>query len=137
MAQSDYYPMGAEHDPNAPYNERETELKKVKLDVYLTIHKVVEIETDKYYKFAGEVNDGEYLPPSIEFDEQEIGSDFLIYTTLPHELARLIEQGIANRWNLANTAARIMSHTMHAKRLLAKRLTEVSVPPLRKCYNEN
>ena len=100
MAQSDYYPMGAEHDPNAPYNEREPELKKVKLDVCLTIHKVVEVETDKYYKFPGEINDGEYLPPSIEFDEQEIKNDFLEQITLPHRLALLVEQGIANKWNL-------------------------------------
>ena len=100
MAQSDYYPAGAEHDPNAPYNEREPEFKKLKLDVYLTIHKVVEIETDKYCKFAGEINDGEYLPPSIEFDEQEIGNDFLEQTVLPHELAHLVEQGKVTMWDL-------------------------------------
>ena len=100
MAQSDYYPAGAEHDPNAPYNEREPELKKVKLDVYLTIHKVVEVETDKYYQFAGEINDGEYLPPMIEFDEQEIENDFLSYTTLPHELARLVDEGVVGKWDL-------------------------------------
>lgn len=104
MNRNSNYPPGAEHDPNAPYNEREPEKKKVKLDVYLTIHKVVEIETDKYYKFDGEINDGEYLPPKIEFDEQEIENDFLSYTTLPHELARLVEQGIANRWNLKDAS---------------------------------
>ena len=102
MAQSDYYPMGAEHDANAPYNEREPEKKKVKLDVCLTIHKVVEIETDKYYKFAGEINDGEYLPPSIEFDEQEIENDFLEQTTLPHQLAQLVEQDEVTKWDLAD-----------------------------------
>lgn len=100
MAQSNYYPAGAEHDPNAPYNEREPEKKKVKLDVYLTIHKVVEIETDKYYAFPGEINDGEYLAPSIEFDEQEIKNDFREQTTLPHELAHLVEQGKVNKWVL-------------------------------------
>lgn len=104
MAQSDYYPMGAEHDANAPYNERESELKKVKLDVYLTIHKVVEVETNKYYAFEGEINDGEYLAPSIEFDEQEIENDFLEQTTLPHELAHLVEQGKVNKWVLADAS---------------------------------
>ena len=104
MAQSDYYPMGAEHSPNAPYNEREPELKKVKLDVYLTIHKVVEIETDKYYAFEGEINDGEYLAPSIEFDEQEIENDFLEQTVLPHELAHLVEQGEVTKWDLADAS---------------------------------
>ena len=104
MKQSDYYPMGAEHDPNAPYNEREPEKKKVKLDVYLTIHKVVEVETDKYYAFPGEINDGEYLPPKIEFDEQEIGNDFIEQTTLPHELARLVKRGTVSKWNLANAS---------------------------------
>ena len=102
MAQSDYYPMGAEHDPNAPYNEKEPKLIKVKLDVYLTIHKVVEVETDKYYAFAGEINDGEYLPPSIEFDEQEIENDFLEQTTLPHQLAQLVEQDEVTKWDLAD-----------------------------------
>ena len=104
MAQSDYYPAGAEHDPNAPYNEREPEKKKVKLAVYLTIHKVVEMETDKYYKFDGEINDGEYLPPSIEFDEQEIGNDFLEQTTLPHQLALLIGQDKVTKWNLEDAS---------------------------------
>ena len=99
-----HYPAGAAYDPNAPYNEREPEKKKVKLDVYLTIHKVVEIETDKYCKFAGEINDGEYLPPSIEFDEQEIGNDFLEQTTLPHELAHLVEQGKVNKWVLEDAS---------------------------------
>ena len=100
MNRNSNYPPGAEHDPNAPYNEKEPKPVKVKLDVYLTIHKVVEIETTNYSVFEGEINDGEYLPPSIEFDEQEIESDFLGYTTLPHELARLVSQGIANKWNL-------------------------------------
>ena len=104
MAQSNYYPMGAEHDPNAPYNEREPEKKKVKLDVCLTIHKVVEVETDKYYAFAGEINDGEYLAPSIEFDEQEIENDFLEQTTLPHQLAQLVEQGKVNKWDLVDAS---------------------------------
>ena len=108
MAQSDYYPMGAEHDPNAPYNEREPEVKKVKLDVYLTIHKVVEIETDKYYAFAGEINDGEYLAPSIEFDAQEIENDFLEQTVLPHELAHLVEQGKVNKWVLEDASGWVM-----------------------------
>lgn len=100
MNRNSNYPAGAEHDPNAPYNEREPELKKVKLDVYLTIHKVVEVETDKYYAFAGEINDGEYLPPKIEFDEEEIKDDFLGYTTLPHEFARLVEEGMVTKWDL-------------------------------------
>ena len=104
MAQSDYYPMGAEHDPNAPYNEREPEFKKVKLDVYLTIHKVVEIETDKYYVCPGEINDGEYLPPKIEFDEQEIGTYFFEQITLPHDLAYLVERGKANKRDLEDAS---------------------------------
>ena len=104
MAQSDYYPMGAEHDANAPYNEKEPKPIKVKLDVYLTIHKVVEVETDKYYAFAGEINDGEYLPPSIEFDEQEIENDFLEQTTLPHQLAQLVERDEVTKWDLADAS---------------------------------
>lgn len=99
-----HYPAGAAYNPNAPYNEREPEKKKVKLDVYLTIHKVVEIETDKYYKFEGEINDGEYLPPKIEFDEQEIENDFLEQTTLPHQLAHLVEQGKVNKWVLEDAS---------------------------------
>lgn len=104
MNRNSNYPPGAEHDPNAPYNEREPELKKVKLDVYLTIHKVVEIETDKYYKFEGEINDGEYLPPKIEFDEEEVESDFFEQTTLPHDLAYLVEHGKANKWDLEDAS---------------------------------
>ena len=99
-----HYPAGAAYDSNAPYNQREPELKKVKLDVYLTIHKVVEVETDKYYAFAGEINDGEYLAPSIEFDEQEIKDDFFEQITLPNDLAYLVEQGKANKWDLEDAS---------------------------------
>ena len=99
-----HYPAGAAYDPNAPYNEREPEKKKVKLDVYLTIHKVVEVETDKYYKFNGEINDGEYLPPSIEFDEQEIGTYFFEQITLPNDLAYLVERGKANKRDLEDAS---------------------------------
>lgn len=104
MNRNSNYPPGAEHDPNAPYNEKEPKTIKVKLDVYLTIHKVVEIETDKYYAFPGEINDGEYLPPKIEFDEQEIENDFLEQTTLPHQLAQLVEQDEVTKWNLADAS---------------------------------
>ena len=103
-----HYPAGAAYDPNAPYNEREPEKKKVKLDVYLTIHKVVEVETDKYYKFNGEINDGEYLAPSIEFDEQEIKNDFLEHTTLPHDLAHLVKQDEATMWDLEDASYWVM-----------------------------
>ena len=61
---------------------------------------MVEIETDKYYAFPGEVNDGEYLPPKIEFDEEEIENYFLEQTTLPHQLALLIGQDKVTKWNL-------------------------------------
>ena len=84
--------------------KKETKPIKVILDVYLTIHKVVEVETDKYYVCPGEINDGEYLPPSIEFDEQEIGNDFLEQTTLPHQLAHLVEQGKVNKWVLEDAS---------------------------------
>lgn len=54
--------------------------------------------------FDGEINDGEYLPPSIEFDEQEIENDFLEQTTLSHQLAHLVEQGKVNKWVLEDAS---------------------------------
>ena len=84
--------------------KKETKPIKVKLDVYLTIHKVVEVETDKYYKFDGEINDGEYLPPKIEFDEEEIGTYFFEQNTLPNDLAYLVERGKANKRDLEDAS---------------------------------
>ena len=63
---------------------------------------MVEVETDKYYKFNGEINDGEYLAPSIEFDEQEIKNDLLAQIALPDRLALLVDKGVVTKWNLAN-----------------------------------
>ena len=40
----------------------------------------------------------------IEFDEQEIGNDFLEQATLPHQLAQLVEQDKVTKWNLEDAS---------------------------------
>ena len=105
MNRNSNYPPGAEHDPNAPYNEKEPKPVKVKLDVYLTIHKVVEIETTNYGVFEGEVCDGEYLAPQIFVENfDELKGEVIEQTTLPHQLAYLVEHGKATKQDLQDAS---------------------------------
>lgn len=42
------YPLGTEHDPNAPYNEQQIPEREFDVDVIVTLTKRVKISTDKY-----------------------------------------------------------------------------------------
>ena len=43
------YPLGAENDPRAPYNQRPPEKVKVKVTVSVTYHKDFEVEVEEDY----------------------------------------------------------------------------------------
>ena len=43
MIESGYYPPGAEHDPNAPWNQVDPEPRKVEVTVSITLSKTVEV----------------------------------------------------------------------------------------------
>lgn len=48
MTESGYYPAGAEHDPNAPYNQVELPEKEFKVTVTISVDKEVTVHTSDY-----------------------------------------------------------------------------------------
>jgi len=50
MTESGYYPAGAEHDPNAPYNQIELPEREFTVTVTCSVDKEVTVHTSDYYK---------------------------------------------------------------------------------------
>lgn len=48
MIESGYYPPGAEHDPNAPYNQTEQEEREIDIEAVFELRRKVTISTRKY-----------------------------------------------------------------------------------------
>ena len=48
MAESGYYPAGAEHDPNAPWNQEDIPEREVEVTVSVTLSKTLKIEVSDY-----------------------------------------------------------------------------------------
>ena len=62
MRDGDNYPLGAEHDPRAPYNQKENEDKEIEVDITLTLRKTAKILTSDYdITDCGKDEDGEYF----------------------------------------------------------------------------
>lgn len=48
MVESGYYPVGAEYDPKAPWNQIDPEPRKIEVTVSITLSKTVEVEVSDY-----------------------------------------------------------------------------------------
>ena len=46
--ESGYYPLGAEHDPNAPYNQVDPEPIEIEVTVSVTMSKTVKVKVNDY-----------------------------------------------------------------------------------------
>lgn len=72
---SGYYPMGAENDTRAPYNEEEIPMRDFPCRVDVTLQKDVSISTDSYIMDGDDVDtlgvdwEEEYVSNSITIDE--------------------------------------------------------------------
>lgn len=56
------YPLGAENDPRAPYNEKENPEIEIKVCVSITLHKSFKIKVKDYNILAeGKDEDGDYF----------------------------------------------------------------------------
>ena len=48
MSESGYYPAGAEHDPNAPWNQEDIPEREVEVTVSVTLSKTLKIKVSDY-----------------------------------------------------------------------------------------
>lgn len=61
MTESGYYPPGAEHDPNAPWNQADNPEREIEVTVSVTLSKTVKIKVSDYeITDSGKDEDGEY-----------------------------------------------------------------------------
>lgn len=66
MKESGYYPEGAEFDPNAPWNEKETPKEEIEVEVTVTLKKKVKLKVEKDrlddYDFGNDIKDQVIMP---------------------------------------------------------------------------
>ena len=62
MTESGYYPPGAEHNPNAPWNQVDNPEREIEVTVSVTLSKTVKIKVSDYeITDSGKDEDGEYF----------------------------------------------------------------------------
>lgn len=62
MTESGYYPPGAEHDPNAPWNQEELTEREIEVTISVTLSKTVKIKVSDYtITDSGKDEDGDYF----------------------------------------------------------------------------
>ena len=64
------YPVGADNNPEAPWNEKSNKPKKVEVTVSITLSKTVEVEVDDYS--IEETNEDGYHGVTYYFDESNL-----------------------------------------------------------------
>ena len=85
MIESGYYPPGAEHDPNAPWNQVDPEPRKIEVTVSITLSKTVEVEVTDYIAEEDSDEDGYH---SINYDYSECNLEQAVrdQITLPNSV---------------------------------------------------
>lgn len=90
MKESGYYPMGAEHDPRAPWNERENEPVEVSVEVYEEVRRTVTVSVKDYTVIDPEPQNN--FPGEIDFEGCDLNEAYL-YNNI--RLSDAIKQAVA------------------------------------------
>lgn len=82
--ESGYYPPGAEHDSNAPYNQVDLPEREIEVLVSVTLSKTVKVRVNDY-KVAdcGKDEDGDYFE-DIDYSECDLQRAVEEQVLLPH-----------------------------------------------------
>ena len=127
MIESGYYPMGAEYDSSAPYNQEETPEKEFDVTCSQSLSKTVEVITNDYLPGSTEVEyerepDGSYssttyagVPDTSDTDWEEAYHDNDHYT--PLQLIELFKRFLDDKLTGKNT---VPNSTSYLKRIKAE-----------------
>lgn len=86
MAESGYYPVGAEHDTRAPWNQKSLPDEEVEVLISITLSKSVKIKVNDYTIVdKGKDEDGNYFK-SLDFSSCNLKSAVEEQIYLPHQL---------------------------------------------------
>ncbi len=94
MRESGYYPMGAEHDLSAPYNQKEPPPITQECSVRQTMYKTVELETTNYNVVKGEDGCAEYELGEIDWVDEFVKQHMTIQNLLI-ELKKYVEHDLS------------------------------------------
>lgn len=83
MTESGYYPPGAEHDPNAPWNQKELPEREIEVTVSVTLSKTVKIKVSDYTIIdSGKDEDGDYFE-DVDYSDCDLKRAVEEQITLP------------------------------------------------------
>lgn len=90
MIESGYYPTGTEHDPRAPWNEKDIPEKELEVCVSVTLSKTVKIKVSDYEVIdSGKDGDGEYFE-DIDYSNCDLKGAVEEQIILPYEAYKSI-----------------------------------------------
>ena len=83
MTESGYYPPGAEHDPNAPWNQEELPEREIEVTVSVTLSKTAKIKVSDYtITDSGKDEDGDYFE-DVDYSDCDLKGAVKEQITLP------------------------------------------------------
>lgn len=98
MEESGYYPLGAEYDSDAPWNQVDLPEEEVEITISVTLSKTVKVRVDDYEVCEDEDEDGKYL--SYNFSKCDFHKAVENQIVLPQNLAEFTEKMFNHDLNL-------------------------------------
>ena len=103
MTESGYYPMGAEFDKNAPYNQVESEPLEIEVTVSVTLSKTMKIKVNDYLEEIEEDEEGKHR--NIDFSVCDLQSAVNSQIYLPQDSGLIFDNYISKYSNLKNESS--------------------------------
>lgn len=93
MYESGYYPAGAEHDPNAPWNQSDPEPVSQYIEYSCTMRRTATVETTNYVPGTLEKDEDSFgYRDGDDFSDTDLLSDFKDTYRTPKELIDLLKE---------------------------------------------
>ena len=103
MTESGYYPMGAEFDKNAPYNQVEPEPLVIEVTVSVTLSKTMKIKVNDYLEEIEDDEEGKHR--NIDFSVCDLQSAVNSQIYLPQDSGLIFDNYISKYSNLKNESS--------------------------------
>lgn len=103
MTESGYYPMGAEFDKNAPYNQVEPEPLEIEVTVSVTLSKTMKIKVNDYLEEIEDDEEGKHR--NIDFSVCDLQSAVNNQIYLPQDSGLIFDNYISKYSNLKNESS--------------------------------
>ena len=103
MTESGYYPMGAEFDKNAPYNQVDPEPIEIEVTVSVTLSKTMKIKVNDYLEEIEDDEEGKHR--NIDFSVCDLQSAVNSQIYLPQDSGLIFDNYVSKYSNLKNESS--------------------------------